>query len=424
MRILIATDAFPPLCGGSGWSTYELARALRARGHAVTLVRPRPGRRRTVATSTYDGFIVEEFGAPAPNVPYVRNYFKNERLTASLAIYLRDRIRAGIDVVHAQHVLTAPAAVAAARAEHVPVVCTVRDYWPVCYWGTLIHDPDSPTLCPGCSPAMMTRCIRPRAGAAWPLALPMIPYMAANLAWKRRALAAADAVIAVSSTIARDLRARAPELRHTRLEIVPNPIDVTTIRETVDRAAPPLTPPYAIYLGKLETNKGAMKLVDVLERSRLTWPLVVVGDGALRPALEDAARTRQLNVRFTGWLPRDEALRWLRGASLLIFPSHGPESLSRVLLEAGALGVAVAALDTGGTRDIVIDEVTGLLALTAEALADDVARLAGDDALRARVAAAATRHVEEKFEAGRIATRVEALYQELVGASRAAALAG
>ncbi len=32
---------------------------------------------------------------------------------------------------------------------------------------------------------MMTRCIRPRAGAAWPLALPMIPYMRANLARKR-----------------------------------------------------------------------------------------------------------------------------------------------------------------------------------------------------------------------------------------------
>ena len=40
MRILIATDAFPPVCGGSGWSTYELAKGLRARGHDVTIVQP------------------------------------------------------------------------------------------------------------------------------------------------------------------------------------------------------------------------------------------------------------------------------------------------------------------------------------------------------------------------------------------------
>ena len=38
MRILVATDAFPPVCGGSGWSTYELARGLRERGHEVCIV--------------------------------------------------------------------------------------------------------------------------------------------------------------------------------------------------------------------------------------------------------------------------------------------------------------------------------------------------------------------------------------------------
>src|SRR5205085_408397 len=42
MHILIATDAFPPVCGGSGWSSYELARGLRARGHRITVVQPRP----------------------------------------------------------------------------------------------------------------------------------------------------------------------------------------------------------------------------------------------------------------------------------------------------------------------------------------------------------------------------------------------
>ena len=39
----MATDAFPPGCGGSGWSTYELARGLRDRGHEMTIVMPRVG---------------------------------------------------------------------------------------------------------------------------------------------------------------------------------------------------------------------------------------------------------------------------------------------------------------------------------------------------------------------------------------------
>ena len=54
--------------------------------------------------------------------------------------------------------------------------------------------PDSWTT----SASMMRRCIRPRAGAAWPLALPFVPYMTANLGRKRAALADASAVVAVT----------------------------------------------------------------------------------------------------------------------------------------------------------------------------------------------------------------------------------
>ena len=40
-----------------------------------------------------------------------------------------------------------------------------------------------------------------------------------------------------------------------------------------------------------------------------------------------------------------------------------------MLLEASALGVPIAAMDTGGTRDIVVHDETGLLSTTPEALA-------------------------------------------------------
>ena len=39
LRVLLVTDAFPPVCGGSGWSTWELARGLVARGHHVEVVK-------------------------------------------------------------------------------------------------------------------------------------------------------------------------------------------------------------------------------------------------------------------------------------------------------------------------------------------------------------------------------------------------
>jgi glycosyltransferase involved in cell wall biosynthesis len=413
MRVLITTDSFPPGCGGSGWSTYELARGLGANGHEVTIVHLRAGARGTRQRS-YEGLPVAERGVFAPSLPFVRNYFKNERSCRRLVPILYRTIAEGrFDVVHAQHVLSSPPSIAAARAAKVPVVCTVRDYWPVCYWSDLIHDPRIAALCPACGGAAMRRCIRPRAGAAWPLALPMVPYMAANLRRKRAALAGAGAVIAVSSVLARDLRIRAPELANTRIETIPNPVDLDLITGAPRREHPLGGRPYAIYAGKLARNKGTSFLIPAIGRARLPWPLVVVGDGPQRAQIAREAAACGHEVRLLGWLERMETLNWLAHASLVIFPSHGPESLSRVLLESSALGRPIAAMDTGGTRDIIVDGQTGLLAADLEGFVSAIGRLVADrpfaDALGTRAAA----FVRDRFDARRVAARVEALYREL-----------
>jgi glycogen synthase len=414
MRILLATDAFPPVCGGSGWSTYELARGLRSRGHAVLVVQPRPGVR-GVRESSFDDFRVIEFGVKAPAIPYVRNYFKNEKLFADLAKYLTALVaRERIDIIHGQHVMTSVPSVLAAHRSSVPAVCTVRDYWPVCYWSDLIHTSDGLSLCPKCSAGMMTRCVRPHAGSLWPLTLPMIPYMRANLIRKQRGIGDADAIVAVSSTIAADLRVRSAEIAAARVEVIPNAVDVTALRQRAVISTPPLTGPYALYLGKLAPNKGTTNFVQVIERSRLDWPVIVAGDGPERDGIaRDAARSGR-DIRFVGWVDQPTATAWLAHATLLLFPSRGPESLSRVLLEASALGVPIAAMNTGGTPDIVLDRQTGLLSRSFDELADDIRRLRDDADLRRRLGAAAQIHAETHFDVSVVLPRIERLYHDLL----------
>jgi glycosyltransferase involved in cell wall biosynthesis len=244
----------------------------------------------------------------------------------------------------------------------------------------------------------------------------MIPYMRANLAAKRSGLAAADAVIAVSQRIAADLRARAPELAATRIEVIPNAVNLAAIREAARvpaRDSHLAEQLYAIYVGKLAPNKGTAYLIDVVSRANLDWPLLVVGDGPDRRPLEAAAKASGRRIEFTGWLDRDEATRLLAGASMLIFPSRGPESLSRVLIEASALGIAIAAMDTGGTRDIIEPGVTGLLSDSPSTLATDVRQLRDDAALRRSLGEAARRKVEREFAADTVVARIEALYAEV-----------
>lgn len=414
LRILLPTDSFPPRCGGSGWSTYELARELRDRGNEVTVVKVIAGEEVGERTTEYEGIAVIEFHAYAPDIPGIRNYFKNERLYPRLAARLEGLIRSeGIQLVHGQHVLSAPPSVVAAKRTGIPSVVTVRDYWPVCYRSDLLHSPATLALCPGCSRAAGLQPGSGRIGLAGFGQSLARKYLVSNMRTKRRALAAADAVVAVSSVIARDLRERAPELARTRLEVIPNPVNISALRHRVPSARP-MADPYALYVGKLAVNKGTDLLIETIVAADLDWPLVIVGDGPDGTKVAAAARRSGRDVRFKGWLDAAATAAWIAHAGMLIFPSRGPESLSRVLIEASALGVPIAAMLTGGTGDIVEDEITGLLSTDAAGLADDVRRIRHGEVLRNRLAAAAANRAAEKFDSTAVVTRIETLYRELL----------
>jgi glycosyltransferase involved in cell wall biosynthesis len=414
MKILLPTDSFPPRCGGSGWSTYELARGLRERGRQVLVLKVNAGRGGAETEAAFDGFRVIEFHAYAPNVPGVRNYFKNERLYGRLARRIEELIAVErIDIVHGQHVLSGPPAVHAAHRQGIPSVLTVRDYWPVCYRSDLLHTPAGLALCPGCSRAAGFHHGPPRIGVLGLGRLIARRYLSANMAIKGEALASASAVIAVSSKLAQDLTARAPQLSPERLHVIPNPVNIQALRRAGSMPRP-LAGLYALYAGKLAINKGTDLLIDVVRQAGLDWPLVIAGDGPDRGRIESAARTSGCDVRFLGWIDQAQTSVWLAHAAMLIFPSRGPESLSRVLIEASALGVPIAAMHTGGTADIVEDEITGLLSSSAVNLAEDVRRLRHGEVLRQRLGAAAARRAEEKFDATEVVPRIEAVYERLI----------
>jgi glycosyltransferase involved in cell wall biosynthesis len=246
------------------------------------------------------------------------------------------------------------------------------------------------------------------------MALPVIPYMRGNLRRKQATLARASAIVAVSRSVEDDLRRRAPTLSHARIESIPNAVDVADVRAQVAQTLRPVSEPYAVFVGKLSRNKGAQTVVDVASRARLTLPLVVIGDGPERRAIASAATAAGRDIRLLGWLDRREVFRWLRHATLLMFPSTWPEPLSRVLIEASALSVPIAAINTGGTADVVVHEQTGLLSSSVDGLAVDVARLEADAQLRGRLGEAAGRRAESHFDSRVVIDRMEALYRGLV----------
>jgi phosphatidyl-myo-inositol dimannoside synthase len=132
---------------------------------------------------------------------------------------------------------------------------------------------------------------------------------------------------------------------------------------------------------------------------------VVIGEGSLRPALEQQARDRGVAhaIRFLGAVSDEERDEWLRRARLLAMPSRLPagglagEGFGIVYLEAGAFAKPVLAGDVGGARDSVVDGETGLRVDPRDplAVAEAIARLLLDEELAGRLGQAGARRARE-----------------------------
>jgi len=118
---------------------------------------------------------------------------------------------------------------------------------------------------------------------------------------------------------------------------------------------------YALFVGRLSTEKGLRTLLAAWTRLRVSIPLQIVGDGPLRPELEEYARQQGLeSVSFRGRLSGEETMAMMKGARCLVFPSECYEGLPMTVIEAFACGTPVIASNMGAMQDLIADGRTGL----------------------------------------------------------------
>jgi teichuronic acid biosynthesis glycosyltransferase TuaC len=115
--------------------------------------------------------------------------------------------------------------------------------------------------------------------------------------------------------------------------------------------------PLLVAVARLIPSKRVDLAIDAVSALGRPARLVVVGDGPERRALEARAASLGLSapdprgapVRFTGALPRREALAWVAAADALVHASE-VEAAPTVIREARALGTPVVACDAGDVR--------------------------------------------------------------------------
>jgi starch synthase len=238
-----------------------------------------------------------------------------------------------------------------------------------------------------------------------------------DLAARRRALASADRVIAVSRGILRAYperlvdRGRARVVRSLPPSPDVRPHEASDVRKRFDLGDRPVV----LYAGKRSVGKGTAVLVSAMETIRAELPgvqFVFAGKGDLALPAHDA-------VVALGSVDQATLFGLYAAADVVVVPSIWPEPLSRVLLEAMRFGRPVVASAVGGSPEIVDDGVTGVLVPRGDAgaLAAAVTGLLRDPERRARMGAAAARRAAQEFDEGRLVDQLVDAYASL-GAGR------
>jgi glycosyltransferase involved in cell wall biosynthesis len=257
-----------------------------------------------------------------------------------------------------------------------------------------------------------------RIGTA-PPAITRGPRRLAHAALLRRS----DRVVAVAKSV-RDETVSTFRMPPARVTTIPRGIDADRLRPARQRAQVramldiPASAPVVITVGALSPEKDPFAHLDVcraIARSVPDLTYVFAGDGPLTEELRAAAADRGLGrqVRLLG--VRKDVGDLLHASDVLVLASRS-EGMPGCLIEAGMVGVPVAAFGVAGVPEVVIDGVTGFVVAAGdrEALTRRTMELLTDEALRARMGHAARERCASAFDIRRVADRYAEVYDDVM----------
>lgn len=384
LRILMVHNRYR-IVGGEDMSTAAQIALLRSAGHEVVLMEDSNER-------------VEELGKTRTAATAVWSSAARGRVHDALS-------RSRFDVMHVQNFfpLFSPSIYYAAADHQVPVVQSLRNFRPLCPEGMLHRDGAVCTDCIGKNvpwPGIWHRCYRNSArGSA------VIAVMATGHRWTRTWQRRVARYVAPSG-FTRDVYLEGG-WDGAKIDVIPNFVFPDPGEGTGEGG-------FALYVGRLAAVKGVDTLLDAWEQGGIDLPLRIVGDGALRPRVQQLAATHPL-IEYLGVLDHCDVLALMGEAAFVVVPTAGIESFGRVVVEAMAKGTPAIVSSHGGLAETVAGSGAGSLFPPGEvvALTDRVKGMAGDTARLGTMRRAARKEFLRRYAGEAVLEKWLDLYQSV-----------
>jgi glycosyltransferase involved in cell wall biosynthesis len=176
-----------------------------------------------------------------------------------------------------------------------------------------------------------------------------------------------------------------------------------------------------LFVGYLVYYKSPNLLIESLPSILREVPnarLVFVGDGPMRPDLEELAKKLDISdkVLFTGMVSNDLKVLYYKAADTFVLPSTmSGESFGIVLLEAAVAQLPIVVSSLNAFRCFVEDQYNGLVTRSGDinSIAEAIIRVLSKPDLRQKLIANASKRVED-FTWSKIARTTEKVYDEIV----------
>jgi starch synthase len=252
---------------------------------------------------------------------------------------------------------------------------------------------------------------------------------------EKTAYESADAIIAVSNGMRRDVLRAYPDLDPTKVHTILNGVDTAKYfpspdQDLLDRLG--ITGRYVIFVGRITRQKGLSHLLRAWKKVNPDIGLLIAAGSPDEPGIGSEVATLIADLqkeRANVWwqekmLPQPELRSLLSSADLFICPSVY-EPLGIVNLEAMACETAVLASRVGGIPEVVLEGQTGDLvdytgdaAIFEAALSSQINELMLDPDKLRRYGKAGRERAIKDFAWQAIADQTQKLYQSIIDARK------
>jgi len=180
--------------------------------------------------------------------------------------------------------------------------------------------------------------------------------------------------------------------------------------------------PRLVFAGRVSRQKGILHLLQAYRKITgfhgVDIALDVAGNGELLQELRLSVQAEGMDqVRFLGWIQRDDMWQMFSSDCIVVIPSIYPDNFPNVVAEAMRCGAPVVASNAGGTSEWFIDGESGLSydRNNIPQMIDQILRLIRDPALRQRLGAAAKERIMSHHTAKIAAERYAEIYRLAIG---------